>query len=99
MAEFDVANYEQEGQATIVPTVTGISPASGSLAGGTEVTISGSGLKALDEMVKVMIGSAYCDIVSVSATEIKCNTPAAAADSTESVKVYVSGFNVSKHSH
>jgi hypothetical protein len=55
------------------PTVTSISPTSGSMAGGTEVTIEGTGFVA---GATVTIGSEATSVVVVSATEIKATTAA-----------------------
>lgn len=59
------------------PTVTGVSPASGPVAGGTEITITGSGFTAGST---VRVGGVDCAPVTfVSTTEIKCATGARAA--------------------
>lgn len=71
-----------------VPTVTAVSPASGSTAGGTSITITGTGFAA---GATVTVGGAACTGVNVvSATSITCTTPAGSAG-TASVVVTSSG--------
>lgn len=65
------------------PSITSISPDHGPIAGGTEVTITGTGFQ---NGATVLIGGVACAIVSISATEIVCTTGAHAAD-TVNVKV------------
>lgn len=56
-----------------VPTFTGISPAGGPLAGGTVITVNGTGF--LPGM-SVTVGGQDCDAINVaSATELTCTTP------------------------
>lgn len=70
---------------TALPTVTSISPAVGSIAGGTQVTIHGTSFAA---GALVFFGSGSCtDVTVVSDTEITCTTPATAASSKD-VGVY-----------
>lgn len=54
------------------PVVTGLSPTSGPIEGGTTVTISGSGFR---EGLTVAFGGKLAQIVSVTPTEIVCVTP------------------------
>lgn len=56
------------------PTVSSVSPASGSVAGGDALTITGTGLRA---GAAVTLGDAACtDVTIVSATQLTCTTPA-----------------------
>jgi LPXTG-motif cell wall-anchored protein len=58
---------------TAAPTVTSVSPTSGSTAGGTAITITGTNL---GNASTVTVGSAACtNVVVVSATSITCTTP------------------------
>jgi subtilisin family serine protease len=58
-----------------MPVITSVSPATGGIAGGTTVTITGSNFKA---GVKVYFGSALAtNIVVVSPTQITCTVPTA----------------------
>jgi hypothetical protein len=61
---------------TLPPTITGVSPASGSVAGGTSVTITGTNFAAT---VSVTFGGTAAAIISRTSTQIVCNTPAHAA--------------------
>ena len=64
------------------PTVTSVSPASGTTAGGTSVTIKGSGFLA---GATVTIGNAATSVTVVSAKKIKATTAAIVAGSDEVV--------------
>ena len=62
---------------TAAPTVTSVSPTSGSTAGGTAITITGTNL---GSALTVTVGSAACtNVVVVSATSITCTTPTGTA--------------------
>ena len=54
--------------------VNSITPSSGSISGGTRLTITGSGFCVAPERVAVRVGSVPCDIVSSSLSEITCIT-------------------------
>ena len=56
--------------------VTNISPVEGSAAGGTEVTITGTHFSTTSGDMLVRLGTIDCPITSITATEIKCVTPA-----------------------
>ena len=59
------------------PTITTVSPSSGSTAGGTSITITGTGFAA---GATVSVGGNACtSVVVVSATSITCTTPAGSA--------------------
>ncbi len=70
---FGITMPEEEDPA---PTITLISPDSGPIAGGTTVTITGTGFQ---NGATVKIGGVTCAIVSVTATQIVCTTGAHAA--------------------
>jgi hypothetical protein len=61
----------------VVPTVSAVSPSSGATAGGTRITITGSGFHS-DATVSVG-GSAATAVTVVSGTQITATTPAHAA--------------------
>ena len=67
------------GKLYVVPRVTSISPAVGSWAGGSILTLTGSGLKPHDGIVTVNFGEPPfqkgCAIVEVTATKIACQVP------------------------
>ena len=67
------ASYSYTVQSSTAPVVTGISPSSGSIAGGTSVTISGSNLASA---TAVTFGSIAATIVSNTATQIVALSPA-----------------------
>jgi hypothetical protein len=70
------------------PTVTGVSPSSGSAAGGTAITITGTNFAS---GATVTVGGAACsNVVVVSPTSITCTTPARTAG-TSSVVVTSGG--------
>ncbi|XP_038045747.1 fibrocystin-L-like [Patiria miniata] len=75
--------------------VTGINPSSGSLAGGTSVTITGSGFGKEKDNVTVSVGDQTCNIESVIYSEIQCvialNTEAPASSTPADVTVTVNG--------
>lgn len=78
--------------------VTSLSPSSGSILGGSELTLGGTGFSISPDRVAVMIGGVPCDITSSSHSEIRCTTgPSRSpnADTTEGVRVTVNGFPVS----
>ncbi|XP_068189914.1 fibrocystin-L-like [Antennarius striatus] len=58
--------------------VSSFSPASGSIAGGTLLTVRGFGL---GKTATVAVGNAECTVVYVSETELRCKTPAGTAGS------------------
>jgi hypothetical protein len=58
----------------LAPTVTGVSPTSGPLVGGTAITVSGTGLSAATAVV--IGGSTATDLVVVSDTQITATTAA-----------------------
>ncbi len=69
-----VGNLLVPGLINYVPTVTGISPAGGSSAGGTTVTVTGTNFNGA---TVVDFGSTPAtNVVDVSATEITCTSPA-----------------------
>ena len=72
----DVASFSLNSLIADTPVLNGVSPAVGSTAGGQSVTIAGSFLPATVDNVK--LGSAQCEIVSSSDTEILCFTSAEA---------------------
>ncbi|KAG7162643.1 Fibrocystin-L-like 3, partial [Homarus americanus] len=80
-ANTEVSSNEHNIDVIVVPVVTSLQPTEGSLAGGTIVTIKGSGLQAFDNIASVKLGSNSCKVVSVSPTSITCSSPPAPAGS------------------
>lgn len=60
---------------TGLPSITGISPSSGSTNGGTLVTITGNGFSS---KTTVTIGNSQCNVVSVEVNKLQCFTTAKA---------------------
>ncbi|XP_076030840.1 fibrocystin-L-like [Oratosquilla oratoria] len=80
-ATIDVPDYESQGRISIAPVITSFSPTQGSLAGGTLITITGSGLVSADGVARVMLGSSPCNVLNVSDSEITCvSSPATEGD-------------------
>ena len=73
-----------------VPTITSISPASGTTAGGTAVTITGTNLSS---PASVLFDGLACTSVVSSATQITCFTPAHVAGTAEVVVTTAFGSN------
>jgi WD40 repeat protein len=73
------------------PTISSVSPASGPTAGGTQVTLTGTGFDTASGKTTVIIGGAAATAVSVSSsTTLTCAAPAGAAG-TADVAVSTSG--------
>jgi len=77
----------------VPPTVTKVSPETGSTAGGTEVVITGTGFEAGGSGVTVKIGSAAAEVSVESETEIVAKTAATAAGKDEVVVSYADGVS------
>ena len=77
---------------TAAPTVTSVSPTSGSTAGGTAVTITGTNFTGASA---VTVGGAACpNVVVVSATSITCTTPTGTAGTASIIVTVGSQSNV-----
>ncbi|XP_066271366.1 fibrocystin-L-like [Branchiostoma lanceolatum] len=63
-------------RSSLTPTITEVSPRRGGTAGGTTVTITGTGFGATDADNSVTIAGSECIIQSASATQIVCVTEA-----------------------
>lgn len=73
---------------TLLPTVESVSPHTGSMMGGSILTISGNGFSPNPD---VKIGGAQCQILSSSYTQIKCQTIASSTSQSLPVVVGVHG--------
>jgi len=74
-----------------VPAVTAVSPGAGPTAGGTSITITGTGFTSA---TAVTVGGSACDSFSVdSATSITCTTPAGSAGSASILVTTPGGTN------
>ena len=72
------------------PSVTALSPNTGSQAGGTRLTIRGDGFSNANSDNTVLVGSTECDVISSSFDTIVCVTRASAEEA-EAVTVTVGG--------
>lgn len=73
------------------PTVTSVSPSSGAVAGGTQITISGSDFA---QSATVTIGGASCTSVAVvSSTSMTCTTPSGSAGTANVVVTNSVGYS------
>ncbi|ELK37593.1 Fibrocystin-L [Myotis davidii] len=68
------------------PAVASVTPASGSIGGGTTLAITGNGF--YPGNTTVTVGDESCQIISVNASEVYCRTPAGAAGRVN-VKIFV----------
>ncbi|MFM7261297.1 MAG: IPT/TIG domain-containing protein, partial [bacterium] len=69
------------------PTIAGVTPSVGPLAGGTTVTITGTNLAG----ASVTIGGLSASVVSATSTSVTCTTPAATAGSKDVVVTNANG--------
>ena len=92
LATPDMGAYQTTGTAPGTPTVTGVSPASGPVAGGTSVTITGTNLQ---NATAVYFGGLPGTIVSDSGTTVVAIDPAAAAAGTVDITVTTVGWDTS----
>lgn len=74
--------------AGIGPSVSGLSVSTGPAAGGTSVTITGSGV---DNPVAVLFGGAVATINASTSTTVDVTSPAYVGPATVPVRVYTSG--------
>ncbi|XP_078395885.1 PKHD1 like 1, tandem duplicate 1 [Cetorhinus maximus] len=81
------------------PVILGISPTTGSRAGGTVLTISGSRFanSSRTDNTWVSIGGSQCPITGLTGTEITC-TIETASNTSSSLTVYIAGLGFAKHS-
>uniref|UniRef100_H2YQB4 Polycystic kidney and hepatic disease 1 (autosomal recessive)-like 1 n=1 Tax=Ciona savignyi TaxID=51511 RepID=H2YQB4_CIOSA len=68
----------------LLPQVTAISPSTGSMAGGTKITVQGSGFT---NTSTVSIGSIPCAVSASSYTSLVCVTPSVASAVTETLSI------------
>ena len=80
-------------QFTLKPSITAVSPSSGSQAGGTRLMISGNGFSENSPKNTVLIGGTICDVVESTFTNLVCITRASNTAQSQRVNVTVSGSN------
>jgi plastocyanin len=81
---------------SLTPTIRWVEPRRGGSAGGTSITIFGSGL---DGNVSVTIGSVGCTVTVSNSTHITCRTGASRATVTSLVMVFVEGRGFAYPTH
>lgn len=64
----------------VFPAITAVNQNTGSLAGGTRLSILGAGFSYSIEELTVLVGGIACDVVSATTTSIECITKAAVSD-------------------
>ncbi|GCB76094.1 hypothetical protein scyTo_0019088, partial [Scyliorhinus torazame] len=81
------------------PIILGISPTTGSMAGGTVLTITGSRFanSSRTDTTWVSIGDSHCPITGLTDTEITC-TIETASNTSSPLTVYIAGLGFAKHS-
>ena len=79
----------------VASQIMSIIPSSGSLAGGTFVTIFGSGFSHITENIQVLLGNIVCDVVTASRTEISCISGPSSGSGDVSLDVKVNGYSFS----
>ena len=84
---------DQQLNFTYVIAATSVTPASGSLAGGQTITISGSGFGNRKENANVSLDGSPCDIISISMSHITCITTAH-AEGNVSVEISIADSSV-----
>ncbi|XP_050685917.1 fibrocystin-L-like isoform X2 [Eriocheir sinensis] len=92
IAAMEVSNYNNEGRVVVVPSVESYSPTEGSLAGGTLITIAGSGLQGLSADPVVLLGGQPCALEDVTPISVTCLTPPSATATSATLTVTVMGI-------
>ncbi|KAM4688908.1 fibrocystin-L [Discoglossus pictus] len=82
---------EMDRRFALLPHIDFITPSNGSSTGSTRLTIQGSGFSNADGNIRVLIGSYDCAIVSISYTNITCDTLPGISQNLE-VKVNINGI-------
>lgn len=73
-------------------TVTGVSPSSGSVFGGSLLTITGTNFSTTIEDQAVKVGDSYCDILTASTTQLTCQIRATGLTASDAGTVNVLVF-------
>ncbi|XP_074659740.1 fibrocystin-L-like [Tubulanus polymorphus] len=81
----------------LTPTITDVTPKRGGTAGGTNLTIQGSGFSSTSGSTRVEIGGAECVVTSVNSTTIQCTTSARKPSTRATVIVDVDSKGHAKH--
>ncbi|XP_052286416.1 fibrocystin-L-like [Dreissena polymorpha] len=84
--------------ASLTPTISGVTPRRGGTGGGVNITISGSGFGSSVPATSVSIDGAACTPTSVSDTQIQCQTGAHSGSVDSKVEVQISGNGIAEES-
>uniref|UniRef100_UPI0037E8D1AF fibrocystin-L-like n=1 Tax=Semicossyphus pulcher TaxID=241346 RepID=UPI0037E8D1AF len=80
----------------LTPVISKVSPHRGGTAGGTRITITGSGFSTDQSKVKVTIAGSVCDVQSTSNTQIICVTNAQRQSQETKVRVSIAEQGIAK---
>ncbi|CAL8293184.1 unnamed protein product [Merluccius merluccius] len=80
----------------LTPVISMVSPARGGTAGGTLLTITGSGFSTVTSEVSVTVAGSVCDVASSTATEIRCTTNSQARPQQTKVRVSIGDRGIAK---
>ncbi|XP_026156055.1 fibrocystin-L-like [Mastacembelus armatus] len=83
----------------LTPVITEVSPRRGGTAGGTRLTITGSGFSTDMNEVNVTIAGSVCDVQSANTTHIICETNAQQQSQQAKVRVSVRDQGIAKMDH
>ncbi|XP_062385127.1 fibrocystin-L-like [Sardina pilchardus] len=86
-------------KSSLTPAITDVSPRRGGTAGGTRLTITGSGFSPNSGEVSVTIAGSVCDVASANDTTIICVTNAQARSQETKVRVQVGDKGVALMDH
>ncbi|XP_076157842.1 PKHD1 like 1, tandem duplicate 1 [Alosa pseudoharengus] len=86
-------------KSSLTPAITDVSPRRGGTAGGTRLTITGSGFSPNSGKVSVTIAGSVCDVMSANNTAIICVTNAQARSQETKVRVEVGDKGVALMDH
>ena len=66
--------------AEVLPRIASVAPRSGSAAGGTDLTVAGSGFGSNKTAIRVVVGGAHCAVTELSERSLTCRIEALSAD-------------------
>ncbi|XP_052805044.1 fibrocystin-L-like isoform X2 [Mya arenaria] len=82
--------------ASLTPSVSGVTPRRGGTGGGTTITITGSGFGTTQGDISVIIDGAECEVTAVVDNAIECDTGSHSGSVDASVEVQVSGNGIAQ---
>ncbi|MEE6507574.1 hypothetical protein FKM82_026763 [Ascaphus truei] len=81
---------------TLTPVISDVYPKRGGTAGGSRLTITGSGFSTNSSSISVTIAQATCEVQSANSTHIICITKAQSPSQRAKVKVNIEGQGIAK---